>query len=242
MGDTMRIFVFILLFWVYSAQALTRSSIESYVQNAPEIREHSQIDSVVKYIRKKYTADEEVAYAVLAWIVYNVDYDDYYYRQADKDNKTRRNLSAKIPEQGDIIKTRLGVCKDIAALYVEMLALAKIKAEVVYGCYAPKADKKGCLANPHAWNAVWINKQWELADPTFAMGQARAMQEVSTKNSYNRAVKKRQRRSSDVYKARTDRSIDATWFMTEPSKMAEEHQPEDKKWYLIKKTDRKRKG
>ena len=185
------IFLFSMLFWGQLALAADQGLINEYVKKAPTVKDHSQINSVVKHITNKYKKDEDIARAALAWIVYNIDYDDYYFRQADKDNRSRRDLSYKIPEQGDIIKTRLGVCKDIAALYSEMLKMADIQSVVVTGCHAPKNDKKACLAAPHAWNAVWIEKQWELVDPTFAMGQANALEDITSNRGYNRAVKKR---------------------------------------------------
>lgn len=231
----------IAIFWGCCASAADQSSINDYVKKAPMIDGHSQLSSVVKYIEREYKKDEDIARAVLAWIVYNIDYDDYYYRQVDKDLRSRRDLSTKIPEQGDIIETRLGVCKDIAALYSEMLTMADIKSRVISGCNAPKNDKVTCARQPHAWNAVWIEKQWELVDPTFAMGQARALQDVSTKRSYEKMVKKREKRNSKAYEARKDRHVDTRWFMVDPQKMAEDHQPSDEKWYLTKRSDRKRK-
>ena len=232
----------IFLFWGSWVLAADKSLINEYVKKAPSIKDHSQIHLVVKHITRKYKKDEDIARAALAWIVYNIDYDDYYFRQVDKDNRSRRDLSYKIPEQGDIIKTRLGVCKDIAALYAEMLKMANIQSVVVTGCRAPKNDKKACQAAPHAWNAVWIEKQWELVDPTFAMGQANALQDVTTQRGYKQAVKKRERRNSDAQKPRSERHVDTSWFMVDPQKMAIDHQPDDQKWYLTKKSDRKRKG
>lgn len=230
------------LFWGCGVFAADQGSINDYMKNAPIIKEHSELNTIVKYIQKKYKKDEEIARSALAWIVYNVDYDDYYYRQVDKNLKSRRDLSDAIPEQGDIIKTRLGVCKDIAALYSEMLSMANVKSRVITGCNAPKNDKKGCQLNPHAWNAVWIEKQWELVDPTFAMGyDASVLRDISSKNSYKRILKKREKRTSDTYKPRSNRSINTSWFKVDPQKMAEDHQPEDKRWLLTKKSDRKKK-
>ncbi len=232
--------LFILL-WACSVWGAGYGSIDSYVQRAPEIKNHGQLDKVVHYITKKYQKDEEKAYAILTWIVHNIDYDDFYYRQVDNDLKSRRDLSRKIPEQGDIISTRLGVCKDIAQLYAEMLKKADIDSRVIHGCLAPKGDKSLCQLNPHAWNAVWIEKQWELVDPTFAMGQAQVLQDITSLRAYDRKVKKRQHSSNGTYKSRTDRKVEVKWFMTDPKIMVQDHQPSDAKWYLTKKMDRKKK-
>ena len=235
-----KLILFVILLWGSLALAAPRSDIDGYIQKAPKIKDHSDLQRVVDYITKGYKKDEDIARAALLWIVYNIDYDDYYYRQMSKDSKSRRDSSNKVPEQEDIIKARLGVCKDIAALYSEMLGMADIKSRVISGCHAPKNDKKACQSNPHAWNAVWIDHQWELVDPTFAMGQDRAMQDVTNQRRYEREVKKRERRASDTYNPRKERHANMSWFMVNPNKMAEDHQPDDSKWYLTKKTDRKK--
>ncbi len=158
-----------------SMSVFAAGSMSGYVKNAPEIQQHSELSKVVQYLIKPYHSDQEKALSILTWIVYNIDYDDYVYRQKDKNNKSRRDLSKNIPIQGDIIQTRLGVCIDIANIYTEMLKLADIEARTITGCNAGMGDQQGCQENPHAWNAVWIEDQWELVDPTFAMGDAKGM-------------------------------------------------------------------
>lgn len=236
-----KILFVLFLFLSFSLQSASISSIRSHVLDAPKIKKHDKLDSVVDYLSRQYRDDEDKALAILTWIVLNIDYDEYYYQKADENNRSRRDLSRYIPKQGDIIETRLGVCKDIAALYSEMLQMADIESRVISGCVTQRNSQRACRENPHAWNAVWINKQWELVDPTYAMGEAGAMGEISTKRRYERAVKKRSRRTSGVFNPRTDRRIDTMWFMTDPKVMEKDHHPDDERWYLIKRSDRKRK-
>ena len=233
------IFCFI-LFLSFSLQAADLSSITIYVKNAPEIKKHEDLESVVKYLMRRYRDDEDIALATLTWIVMNIDYDGYYYQKADKDNKSPRDLSKHIPQQGDIIETRLGVCKDIALLYSEMLKMAKIDSKTIPGCVGPKNNKHACQENPHMWNAVWIDNKWELVDPTYAMGDASVLQNIKTNKHYELSVKKRTRRLSDIYKAR-NRSVDRSFFMTDPKIMENDHHPGDKRWYLTKNSDRRKK-
>lgn len=236
-----KILLSLILFLSFSAQSANLSSISSYTRNAPEIKKHTQLKSVVQYLTRPYRNDEDKALAILTWIVLNIDYDEYYYQKADENNKSKRDKSRYIPEQGDIIETRLGVCKDIAALYVEMLNLADIDAKTISGCITRNNNPITCRENPHAWNVVWLNRQWELVDPTYAMGQASVLGNLGTQRAYDREVRKRTRPSSDIYKPRKNRSVDMTWFMTDPKIMEKDHHPNDKKWYLTKNKDKRNK-
>jgi len=94
------------------------------------------------------------------------------------------------------------------------------------------------------WNAVWIDDQWELVDPTWAITgkQASAMSDISKKRKYEKELKKREKKSANTYKPREDRSVNKRWFMTNPKAMEEDHQPNDKKWLLTKMRDRKNKN
>ena len=91
-----------------------------------------------------------------------VDYDDYAYRQMDKHNNSKLTGLSEVPEQGDILETRLGVCKDVAKLYTTMLAKADIKSRMISGCIGPKNVNMRQCENPHAWTVVWLNNKWEF--------------------------------------------------------------------------------
>ncbi len=234
-----KIFFTFILLCSFSVHSANYNSIRSYVQKAPEIRNHNELDSVVEYLARRFRNDDEKALAILTWITLNIDYDEYYYKKVDEDNKSRRDKSRYIPQQGDIIETRLGVCKDIANLYTEMLEMADIEAQTIHGCLSARNNKKECQENPHVWNAVLIDYKWELVDPTYAMGEASAMQGITTNTRYESSVKKRTRSTSDIYEPRNDRTVDMKWFMVNPKVMEKDHHPEDKKWYLNRTSDRR---
>ncbi len=212
------------------------------LDKAPQIKSSEELDKLVDYLIRPYRTDEDKAYVLLDWIVNFVDYDEYRYEKVADDMSSRRDLGAKIPRQGDIIKTRLGVCEDISDLYVQMLALAEIPAEKIDGCLTGKKWKQGePCDNPHAWVAVWIDNQWELVDPTFAMGQANAMTGLNSARGYKKALKKRERRNADTYTSR-HRHLLTRWFMASVRDMVEEHQPANEKWLLKHIKDRKNKN
>ena len=199
----------------------------------------AELDELVDYLIKPYKKDEDKAYVLLNWIVNFVDYDEYRYKKIEENNATPRDLSEKIPEQGDILKTRLGVCEDISDLYVQMLGKAQIKAHKITGCLTSEKWKKGKdCDNPHAWVGFSLDDQWYLADPTLAMGAASVLGEVNTKRRYKHEVKKRERMTAKTYDSR-NRRLNTAWFKTDPAKMAQDHQPEVEEWLLLKTRDRK---
>ena len=240
------------LFWVVllllstPVWAISESNIIKLVEKAPEAKSSSDLPKLVKALTQSLKTDEDKAYALLTWIVKNIDYDEYKKNQIEKKTSARYSR-AEVPESGDILKTRLGVCEDIASLYKNMLDTAKMKAVVIDGCTG-KIDKKkgGCKDGSigHSWNAVWIKDAWELVDTTWAITgkQTTAMEDVTKKRNYEKELKKREKKSSKTYETRADRSVNKKWFMTAPKVMQEDHQPKDEKWLLTKPRDRKNKN
>ena len=242
----MRLLYFILFLSLATpVWAISESNATYVVKKASEAKSSADLPQLVKSLTRNVKADESKAYVLLTWIVKNIDYDDYKKRQIDK-KATSRYSRSEIPEQGDILKTRLGVCEDIANLYKQMLEEAGMKAVVINGCIG-EVDRNGdCVDGSagHSWNAVWIDDQWEFVDPTFAItgGNKNAMEDVTRKAKYERELKKREKKLSDNYEARKGRSVNKQWFMTDPKKMQQDHHPEDKKWLLLKIRDRRDKN
>ncbi len=222
----------LIIIFSLSIQALSPNSIKRYVKQAPIIKNHEQLDTVIQYLKQKYTNNKDLALAILIWITLNIDYDLYTYKQTYTDNQSFQDLSQNIPKHGDIIQSRLGINNDIAQLYEDMLNLAGIPAQTIFGCIGSPHSKSTCLKNPHTWNAVWIDNKWELVDPTFSMKMAGVMGNVKNKYQYRQAIKKRNRLSSDIYNHRKNRPLNTSWFMTNPQKMKKDHHPKDKRWYL----------
>ena len=238
------IFVFFLM-WVVPVLAVPDGAFLRQVEKAPKVDSKADIKKLVQALTTSIEKDEDKAYVLLLWIVKNIDYDDYRYRQSE-DKASSNHSRAVVPEAGDILKKRLGMCGDISDLYKDMLREAKIKAYTIEGC-TNEVDKKQkkCQNNKggHAWNVVWIENQWEFVDPTWAITgeQKTAMENVSRKSEYNREMKKRERKTSQNYKIREGRVLDEKWFMTDPRTMQENHKPYDKKWLLLDSKDRKNK-
>ena len=233
------------LFFGVPVLAISESQTERLVEKAPEAKSEKDSAKLVKSLTHKLKNDRDKAYTILNWITKNIDYNEFKKRQLEE-KLSRKNSKVKIPESGDIYKTRLGVCEDIASLYKNMLEKAEIKAVVIHGCTGEVDKKKGGCKDGslgHAWNAVWIDKQWEFVDPTWAISgeDVSAMDDVTKQRKYEKELKKREKKSAQIYEARSGRSVDKKWFMTDPKVMEQTHQPNDKKWLLKKSKDRRNK-
>ena len=240
------LFLGLFLLLALPAWAAPESQIAKLVESAPEVKSESELPKLVKQLTKSLKKEEEKAYVLLAWIVQNIDYDDYKKNQI-KQQQTRWRTRSEVPESGDILKTRLGVCADIAALYKKMLEQAGMKAVIINGCIEPNVKKtKKCQKNSprHSWNAAWINNQWELIDPTWAITgqQVSVMEDITKKRNYEKELKKREKRTAQTYQPRKDRSVNKQWFMTSPKTMEEDHFPDDDKWLLTKTSSRRNKN
>lgn len=237
---------FIFLWVATPGLAAPDSVLMRQVDSAPEIQSEEKLPKLVKHLTQNLRKDEDKAYALLAWIVKNIDYDDFKRDQIEQ-KMTSRHSRTEIPESGDILKTRLGVCGDIAVLYQRMLTEAHMKAVTIDGCIGeinPRTKKCKDGGPKHRWNAVWIGDQWELVDPTWAITgkQVNAMEDITKKRNYEKELKKRERKSAKTYEVRTERNVNKKWFMTAPKIMEEDHHPQDERWTLTKTKDRRNKN
>ncbi len=227
-----RIIVFLWCVFIgCAAGAAGYGAADARARQAPQSRADT-LENLAAYLVEPYRDEEQKARVLLAWIVHHIDYDDYKYGETIKGSK-RPMRQEKVADTGDAFATRVGTCGDIADLYQRMVALAGMEGAVIPG-YAginvPARDKE---EHRHSWNAVKIKGKWELVDPTWAMGQARVFQNVSTKTGHERALQKRTRNTFQTEKKRRGRSVDDDWFMTKPSDMIKTHYPDEERWQLL---------
>ena len=225
--------------------AVSESQIAKSVEKAPEVKSNADLPKLVEHLTHGLKKEEDKAYALLSWIVKNIDFDEYKMKMVTE-QASSKYFRKEVPSGGDILKTRLGACEDIANLYKQMLEKANLKVVTIDGCVGEIDRKKEKCKDgsfPHSWNAVWIDDQWELVDPTWAITgkQVSVMSDVTRKKMYERELKKRERVTSHIYESRKNRSVNKKWFMANPKVMEEDHQPNDKKWLLTKTKDRKNK-
>lgn len=217
----------------FSALAANYRALETRAERVPKQYEES-LPKLVNYLIKPYENNEEKkAYVLMAWIVYHIDYDDYKSDVITQSASWRRKNIPRV-NTGDVFETRAGVCQDIAALYQRMLGLAGIDSVVVTGYAGYGVTRRTMNDNRHAWNAAKINGTWALIDPTWAMqGATKVFQNVNTRSQHAREMKQRERNTTKTNKARKNRNVDDSWFMTDPKEMIKTHFPDDPKWQLL---------
>ena len=221
---------FALVSIVCVAMAKSYNRVDNYAKHAPEVSSESDLKRATYYLTSNFNSDEDKARAIYAWIVYNIDYDDYKYKIFLENEQKGRTKS--VPEVDSILKTHAGICSDIAALYVKMAEYAKLDAKVVDGI---ASKGKGLTRNnmgeyKHSWVVVKINNKWKYVDPTWALDSEGVFADVRTDTAYRRVMKERVRRVSSL--THRDRNVSDLWFMTDEKEMIKTHFPNDAEWQL----------
>lgn len=114
------------------------------------------------YLCDGITGAQENANAIYNWITRNIKYDV----------KAVQKGELKNPEVEKVFKSRRAECGGYARLLVEMCREAQLKSISIDG-YAKDwmfDDGNKVYIPRHAWNAVFINGKWELADVTRGAG------------------------------------------------------------------------
>ena len=213
--------------------ARSYSAIDSRALRAPEINSQEELSKLVSFLTDGYDKEEDKARVILAWIVKNIDYDDYKFAQDQKAIKhpnSRRDFS--VPES-DILKVHLGVCRDIADLYVSMASMANLKARTVSGYAGNNLTLQNYDENIHAWVIVSIDGKEEFVDPTWAINGGGRGATANISNNYQYAAELK-RRESRTFHPNRSRSIDEDWFMTKPKTMIKTHFPLNEEDQLLK--------
>lgn len=229
----------ILCLWAFCAEAVDYAAIDKYAHDAPPLRTKSGLPQLVRYLTKPYKTDAEKARVILAWIVHNIDYDDFKANAIDDDlDRTKKKDKNLFIPNNDILETRIGVCGDIASLYEKMAKMAGLKAVVISGHAGHEMTLKEMKDGAgHAWNAVQINREWEYVDPTWAMDgkETNSLGDTTKAKEYKKTIKERKKKNSDVKLPRSGRFVNDKWFLTDKEEMIKTHFPNDERWQLQKK-------
>lgn len=199
-------------------------------KNVPATYERS-LSKLVSYLTQPFANNDELKARVLfAWIAYHIEYDAY---KRDVIVGDKRPHSTRSVSSGDIFETRVGVCSDIANLFLRMANKADLKAEIVTGWAGDSLTKKDYSKNPHAWNAVLINRKWQLIDPTWGLyGDYMAFSQVQNAREHRSQL--RERRKNKQNTVSQNRSINSDWFLVPPEEMIQTHIPRQEKWQLLR--------
>ena len=211
--------LFILLLFSVVARGMDFRTVDDKVKQYPHFKslEHLSIR-----IMNDFQTDGERVRAGFMWIIYNMNYgrsrdqifqaDQHYPYYSEIGKKYQlRQLEIKKIEQS--FRERIGVCLDYSLILKELCSLFQIPSEIVIG--VAKTDIRDLngdqLLKNHTWNAIKIDGEWKLADPTWAAGQI------------NRNLIR-------IFGGYVDH-----FFFTEPSDFIKSHYPANPAWQLLEK-------
>ena len=222
-----------LLLTALPVAAKSYSRLDRKAQTVPT-NQTETLPQLVNYLTQGLTSEEDKARVLLAWIVYNVDYDAYKSKELIEHAYTPRAARKLNLSTGDIFVTRIGVAEDFAELYQRMAAMAGLDAMTVTGYAGRGVTTRNMEQYRHVWNVVKIDGKWELVDPVWAMrGDTNALQDAVSDRQHQREIKKREAGSRDATRKRRNRNIDDRWFMSEPKDFIQTHYPDDSRFQLL---------
>lgn len=182
-----------------TAPALTNtdySIIDNYARNTPNAYARS-INTLSNYLTAPARSDFAKARSIYAWIMTHVSYDNaaaanpYYTDEAEYATR--------------VLRSRRAVCSGFALLYKCMLRQAEVDVVTVRGYSRIYDTQAGQPTGPvdHEWNALKLDGDWYLADPTWASTTAQ------------------------------NGKINDFYFLTDPEAFIAQHLPADPKWELL---------
>lgn len=193
----------------------------------------TNLSKLVDYLIKPYKQNEELkARVIFAWIVYHIDYDGFKAGEIlGTHNKKRKG---RVLNSGDAFETRVGICGDIADLFLKMANRAGLRVERIEGFAGSDLTVENFESAAHAWNAVRINHEWRFIDATWGMsGDYIVFDNLKNAKEHKEEIKKRHRQKERPVKP--NRSINDFWFLTPSAEMIKTHFPNNSKWQLLDK-------
>ena len=175
----MRYFILLFLgslFWLSAtscccAQQYSSKQIAAYVRKAPSDVEKN-IAPLVKYLTEPFDNDYDKAKSIAFWIASHIYYDSYLYNGTDnKDTYLRKSYQEQTPAK--LLRSRVGICVDYAALFQAMCRKAGITVRTVNGYAYPAhlAFSASVRRNyAHAWNYFYYRGKKIYVDTTFMAG------------------------------------------------------------------------
>lgn len=184
-----------------SSAQLDLAAIDAHADAAPA-KVESSVQALALYLGNAGETELERARAVYRWLTMNVDYDVEGFRTGDYGDLS--------PD--GVLHSRRAVCSGYAGLAKALGEAMGLEIEVVNGWskgYGYTAGQTFDGVTNHAWNAVRIDGDWRLMDPTWGAGYLDASM-------------------------RFNRRFQEHYFLTEPETFIFDHLPQDPSWQLLK--------
>lgn len=205
---------------VFTANAQDFDKVDNTVKSYP--KSFSNTDKIAEQINRDFKRDDEKARAIFSWIAFNVKYDvaaygvnerpvAFSYKTEEEKIAKQKKFKEDLAEK--TLKSKKGVCQGYATLFMVVADKVGLEAEIIPGTSKshPAHIGKGPGANDHAWNAVKINGEWKLLDPTWGAGTV----------------------TGEGFKFK----FNDKYFFAHPDVFFLNHFPDDKKWLLTDKTE-----
>lgn len=136
--------------------------IDAHVLSTPE----GETESVAKlsaYLTNPWEGDRNKAYAIFRWLSFNVAYDvDGFFGRTAKSNT----------DAGSVLQHKVSVCAGYANLFEGLGKEAGLQVHTVEGYAKGYGFEPGqqIKSTNHAWNAVQVNGEWFICEPTWGAG------------------------------------------------------------------------
>ncbi|HNR18371.1 MAG TPA: transglutaminase domain-containing protein [Bacteroidia bacterium] len=163
-------------------------------------KNYESLEQLAIELTTPFVTDSEKVRSIFIYVTHAINYD------VNKPLNQTLLRTFTFQSAVSVLMKRKAVCEGYANLFKELCVVSGIKAEFIGG-YARNEEES--IAEPHAWNAAYINNEWKLFDPTWAAGGVNAQ----TKKFYQQFEEK--------------------YFMTPPQKLIQSHYPDDPMWQLL---------
>ncbi len=173
---------------------------DSLADHAPAAVERS-VPALAAYLARAGSDETTKARALYRWIAGHIDYDVAGFRAG---------RPGDVSPEG-VLRSRSSVCEGYARLAEALGTAMGLQVQVVPGWskgYGFTAGQRFDGPTNHAWNAVRIDGQWRLMDPTWGAGYL----DQST---------------------RFVRRFQEHYFLTPPDAFVFDHLPQDPQWQLL---------
>jgi hypothetical protein len=163
--QTIRIFLFIFPFFIFlgplSITAQNFARIDSLAVNAP-IWTTRTAEDLSAYCEANAVGELEKVRFYFVWIARHIRYDDKTY------GNYRQSMDYNVEKQSVpvVFSERVAICRGYALLLERLCRQSNMASRYVAG-YG-KAQMNDEKLEPHAWNAIRIEGNWELFDATWA--------------------------------------------------------------------------
>lgn len=207
------------IFLITNASAQDYSQVDELVSTYP--KSFSKPEDLARKIKDDFTKEDEKARAIFYWIANNIKYDvKTFYAQKNnrpvafsfrnQEEKEAKQRQFKLDFALNAFRSKKAVCQGYTALFDHLSELTGLESVTVTGTAKTNVTQIGKLpgASDHAWNAVKVNGNWKLVEPTWASGVVDPAKRVFTP------------KFNDGY------------FFTPPDVFVYTHFPDNKKWLL----------